>query len=93
MVFKKMFYMFFGCVLGFMAANFIFVPNLMAQLGSKSSAFTVTAMEGTVPASYGKLIAVSGLYLYFQGDDGVIYIVMQHSSSQFDPNVTIIKRS
>lgn len=93
MFFRKMFYVFFGCVMGFMAANFIFVPNSMAQLGLKDSGFAVTEMEGMVPASYGKLIAVSGLYLYFQGDDGTIYIVTQHTSKQFDPNVTVIKRS
>lgn len=93
MVFKKMFYMFFGCVVGFTAAALFFTPDLMAQFTTRSSAFKVTEMEGSVPASYGKLVAVSGLYLYLQAEDGTIYIVRQHTTNQFDPNITVIKRT
>ncbi|MFH1381043.1 MAG: hypothetical protein ABIH57_02600 [Candidatus Omnitrophota bacterium] len=93
MVFKKMLYMFFGCVVGFMIASFLFAPDSMAQFGSGSSSFKVVEMEAPVPASYGKLIAVSGLYLYLQAENGTIYIIKQHSVSQFDPNITVIKRN
>ncbi|MFH1691266.1 MAG: hypothetical protein ABIC68_01650 [Candidatus Omnitrophota bacterium] len=93
MVFKKMLYMFFGCVVGFMLASFLFAPDLMAQFAGRPVSFRVTEMEGAVPASYGKLVAVSGLYLYLQAEDGTIYIVKQHTSNQFDPEITVIKRS
>ncbi len=93
MVLKKMLYMFFGCLVGFVFASFIFASDLLAQFSSRSTTFTATEMEGAIPASYGKLIAVSGLYLYLQSDDGTIYIVKQHTTNQFDPNITVIKRS
>lgn len=93
MVLKKMLYMFFGCVVGFMVASFLFAPDLMAQFGSKGDSFKVVEMEASVPASYGKLVAVSGLYLYLQAENGTIYIIKQHTVDQFDPNITVIKRS
>lgn len=94
MLFRKMLYLFSGCMMGFMAALLFCAPDSMAQFtSSMSSAFKVTEMEGSVPAKYGKLIAVSGLYLYFQADDGTIYIVRQHTSTQFDSTVTVIKRN
>lgn len=94
MVFKKVLYVVFGFVFGFAIANLVSVPELMAQYGSSknSGAFEESAMEPLVPASYGKLVAISGIDMYFQGADGNVYIVKPRSGNTLDTRVTVIKR-
>jgi hypothetical protein len=95
MVFKKVLYVVFGFVLGFAIANIINVPELLAQYGSSKSsgAFEESAMEPSVPASYGKLVAISGIDMYFQGADGNVYIVKPRTGNTLDTRVTVVKRS
>jgi hypothetical protein len=89
MVFKKVLYGVFGLVLGFAAANAVFIPVLRAESGS---AFNEKAMDGRVPAKYGKLVTISGTSFYFQGDDGTVYILKQRTNNEFSSDVTVIKR-
>ena len=95
MVFKKVLYVVFGFVLGFAIANVLSVPELMAQYGSSknSGVFEESVMEPSVPSSYGKLVAISGIDMYFQGADGNVYIVKPRSSGSLDTRVTVIRRS
>ncbi|OIO35632.1 MAG: hypothetical protein AUJ74_05275 [Candidatus Omnitrophica bacterium CG1_02_44_16] len=94
MVFKKVLYVVFGFVVGFAIANIVSVPEIMAQSGfsKNSGVFEESAMEPPVPASYGKLAAISGIDMYFQGENGNVYIVKPRSSSTLDTRVTVIKR-
>lgn len=90
---KRVLYGIFGFVIGFVVANVFFIPELMAQLGGKSSgAFSEDVMEPSVPKSFGKLVGVSGIDLYFQGEDGSVYIVKPRTSGELDTRVTVIKR-
>ena len=95
MVSKKVLYCVFGFVLGFAIANIVSVPELLAQYGfsKNSGAFEELAMEPLVPASYGKLVAISGIDMYFQGDDGNVYIVKPRTGQTLDTRMTVIKRS
>jgi len=94
MVLKKVLYVVFGFVFGFAIANIVSVPELMAQYGfSKSSGgFEESVMEPSVPASYGKLVAISGIDMYFQGTDGNVYIVKPRTGQTLDTHVTVVKR-
>lgn len=94
MVFKKVLYVVFGFVFGFAIANIVSVPELFAQFGSSknSGVFEESAMEPLVPASYGKLVAISGIDMYFQGADGNVYIVKPRTGGTLDTHVTVVKR-
>ena len=92
MILKKMLYVVFGFVIGFMFANAFFIPELLAQYGAKATGFSEEAMQPSVPKEYGKLVAVSGIDLYFQGNDGTVYIVRPHTGNALDSRVTVIKR-
>lgn len=95
MVLKKVLYVVFGFALGFAIANIVNVPELMAQYGSSknSGVFEESAMEPAVPASYGRLVAISGIDMYFQGADGNVYIVKPRTGTTLDTRVTVVKRS
>jgi len=81
-------------VFGFAVANIVNVPELLAQYGSSrsSGAFEEAVMEPAVPSSYGRLVAISGIDMYFQGTDGNVYIVKPRSSGTLDTRVTVVKR-
>lgn len=95
MAFKKVLYVVFGFTLGFIVANAFSIPELMVRCGfaEGSGAFEESAMEPLVPASYGKLVAISGIDMYFQGADGNVYIVKPRTGSTLDTRVTVVKRS
>jgi serine protease inhibitor len=90
---KKMLYGLFGFALGFVAATAFFLPELKAQsaFSGAGSAFQESQMQPSLPAKYGKLIAVSGIDLYFQGNDGTVYIVKPRTGNVLDTQVTMIK--
>ena len=87
----KVFYVVFGVVVGFMTASAFFTPELKAQWGTSS--FKEEAMESSLPAKYGKLVAVSGIIMYFQAEDGSVYIVKPRTNTELDSSVTVIRRS
>jgi len=81
---------------GFIMAGVFFSPESWAQYVSgagAASGYDEVAMTSKVPSSYGNLVAISGIYLYFQGDDGTIYILKQRTQSELDSRVVVIKRS
>jgi hypothetical protein len=91
---KKIMYVLFGFVLGFIATNAFFVPELMAQygLGASGTTFSVTEIRPAVPAGYGNLVAVSDLKFYFQDKDGNIHILSQRTPTEWNTQITVIKR-
>jgi hypothetical protein len=92
-MFKKVLYGLTGLMIGFFLASAFFMPELKAQTwGVGSSTFTETTMKNSIPASYGNLVAIFELGMYFQAQDGTIRIVKPRTGSEFDPNVTVIKR-
>lgn len=93
MVFKKVFYVIFGFILGLLMADVFSFPEVMAQYGGgRSSAFSEDYMTPDIPSSYGRLVAVSGIDLYFQSDDGSITIVKPRTRREVDTNVVVLKR-
>lgn len=86
-----------GVLMGFVGGLVVGVifcsGQLFAQhdLGSSKN-FSEEVMDSRVPPGYGKLVAISGLDFYFQGDDGTVYILKQKTQSALDPHVTVIKR-
>jgi hypothetical protein len=88
---KKILFILFGFVFGFFVASAFFLPELKAQFGS-SGTFEEADMQPLVPAKYGKLVAVSGIDLYFQGADGSVYIVRPHTDKVLGTQVTVIRR-
>ncbi len=89
---KKMLYVSLGFVCGFLANSFL-IPELSAQYGGSSTgSFQETSMQPNVPAEYGKLIAVSGIDLYFQADNGNVYIIKPRTDTTLSSGVTVIKR-
>ena len=92
-MFKKVLYGIAGLAVGFFVANAFFMPELKAQTwGAGSSSFTETTMKSSIPSSYGNLVAIFELGMYFQAQDGTIRIVKPRTNSEFDPNVMVIKR-
>jgi hypothetical protein len=86
-----------GVVIGFAAGLVVGVVFCSGQLfaqfdsgGSKN--FNEAVMDSRVPASYGKLVAISDVNFYFQAENGTVYVLRQKTQSTLDPNVTVIKR-
>lgn len=93
MIQKKVLYIALGFAAGFFAAGIFSVPQVWAQYGrSSSSGYDEDTMKTKVPASYGKLIGIDGVFFYFQGDGGKVYILKQRTQSEFDSKVTVIER-
>jgi len=90
-MFKKMLYVVVGFVFGFIFTSAFFIPELRAQW--ESSSLNEMAMQSLLPAKYGKLVGVSGITMYFQADNGNVYIVKPRTDTELDPAVTVIKRS
>jgi len=81
-----------GClVAGIFSARFLEAESAFTNPGSKDYSFE--SMTPPIPASFGSLVAVSGINLYFQGANGVIYVVKPRSGNTFDSQVTMIPRS
>lgn len=57
-----------------------------------NSKFTETVVKPSVPGRYGRLVAVSGIDMYFSADDGTVYLVRPRTNGQLDTSVTVIKR-
>jgi hypothetical protein len=91
MILKKVLYVLLGFALGFFVASAFFIPELQAQW--ENGAFNEGTMRPSVPAKYGKLVAVSGIIMYFQAENGNVYIVKPRTDTELDPAVTLIKRS
>ncbi|MFH0876817.1 MAG: hypothetical protein V1863_01155 [Candidatus Omnitrophota bacterium] len=93
---KKINFTLFGFVLGFVVANALFIPELLAQYGRWSGAsFTEMEMQPLLPARFGNLVAVtgSGRRMFFQASDGTVYMVTQRTDTEIDKSVYVIKRS
>ena len=90
-MFKKMLYVVAGLVFGFIFSSAFFIPELRAQWGGIS--LNEKMMQPTLPANYGKLVGVSGITMYFQAENGNVYIVNPRTDNELDPTVTVIKRS
>lgn len=90
-MFKKMLYVVVGLAFGFIFTSAFFIPELKAQWGGNS--FSETAMQSLLPAKYGKLVGVSGITMYFQAENGDVYIVKPRTDTELDPAVTVIKRN
>ena len=91
-MFKKMLYVVAGFVFGFIFTSAFFIPELRAQWGSGIT-LNEKIMQPTLPANYGKLVGVSGITMYFQAENGNVYIVNPRTDIELDPAVTVIKRS
>lgn len=91
---KKWFYVLLGFAIGFIVANAFFAPELMAQYGQwvSGGSFKETELKPSIPSSYGNLVSVSNLKFYFQGTDGSIYILEQRTPTEWNSQVTVIKR-
>ncbi len=79
-------------VLGIVGGMVLFSSNIFAQY-TMLTKYNEEAMASKVPSSYGRLIAVSGIYFYFQNEDGTIYILKQRNQSEFESRVVVINRS
>lgn len=88
---KKIVYGLFGFVMGFFVANVFFTGELKAQFDSSSS-FNRDTMTPAVPVAFGKLVTVSDLSMYFEADDGTLYVLRPKTSNSFDTRVTVIRR-
>ena len=94
MVLRKILYGLFGFVVGAVVMNTFMFSESRAQFDTDSPAkFQETIMEPRLPARYGSLVAVYDINLYFQSQDGTIYIVKPLRGNEVDTNVTVIKRS
>jgi hypothetical protein len=90
---KKIIYGMFGFVLGFLVASTFFMAESKAQFdGDADAAFQEDIMTPHLPGKYGQLIAVYDINMYFQAQDGTIYIVKPLRGSQLDTHVSVIKR-
>ena len=87
---KNVFYILIGFLIGLVFAGVFSVVSVRAQL---SSSFDEEEMSPAVPVTYGKLVAVSGLDLYFQANDGTVHIVRPRTNKELESRVTVIPRS
>ena len=88
---KKMLYVVVGLAFGFIFTSAFFIPELRAQWGGIN--LNEKTMQPPLPANYGKLVGVSGITMYFQAENGNVYIVNPRTDNELDPTVTVIKRS
>ncbi len=88
---KRILWVIFGFVSGFMVASGFFVPELRAQW-TQNSGFKETLMSPAVPKSYGTLKAVQDLKMYFEGEGGNIYIIEPQNAGKLSSEVKVIKR-
>ncbi|MFB3919266.1 MAG: hypothetical protein ACE14U_04265 [Candidatus Velamenicoccus archaeovorus] len=89
---KKMLYVVLGFVTGALF-TVVGVGELRAQYGFDSdSNYAESVMKPSLPARYGKLVAVSDMNLYFAAEDGTVTIVRPKTNGQLDTTVTVIKR-
>ncbi|MBI5872882.1 MAG: hypothetical protein HZB36_01905 [Candidatus Omnitrophica bacterium] len=92
-MFKKMLYGMAGLVVGFVVASTFFPLESMAQYGlGGSGGFSEEVMTPEIPAKYGRLVAISGIDMYFQSDDGSVYIVKPRTQSEFNTRVSVVRR-
>jgi len=93
---KRMVYVLSGFVLGALVAGIFSARSLEAQslFGAKQKGekFSYENMTPPVPARFGYLVAVSGIDLYFQGENGTVYIVKPRSGNSLDTQVSVIPR-
>ena len=89
---KKAMLVALGFLVGFLVANMMPLPSVGAQMAFEGSDFEVENIEPDLPASYGRLVAVSGATMYFQSDNGSVYIVKPRNSSLLDTDVRVIER-
>ncbi len=81
-----------GClVAGIFSARLLEAQSIFGDKG-KSDNFSYDRMQPPLPAHFGHLVAVSGINLYFQGQDGAVYIVRPRSGNNLDTQVTVIPR-
>ena len=89
-------YVVVGFVVGCLVAGIFSARLLEAQsmFGDKKKGenFSYDKMQPSLPASFGYLVAVSGINLYFQGQDGTVYIVKPRSGNSLNTRVTVIPR-
>jgi hypothetical protein len=90
---KKLILVLAGFVAGFLAASFVSLPSVGAQTAFGNSGLIQESISPSLPASYGKLAAVSGSTLYFQGDDGRVYLVRPKNMNSLESDVRVIERS
>lgn len=90
---KKIVFIVAGFVAGFLVASLVTLPSARAQMSFERSEFELDTIEPALPASYGKLVAVSGATMYFQGDDGAVYIVKPRTTGTLDTEVRVIERA
>ncbi len=87
-------YIWVGFVVGCLVAGIFSARALEAQsaFGKSSGGFSYDKMQPPLPASFGHLVAVSGINLYFEGENGAVYIVKPRSGNNLDTQVTVIQR-
>jgi len=94
---NKAFYGVTGFVLGCLVAGIFSARILEAQSAfgdkRKGDNFSYEKMQPPVPAYFGYLVAVSGINLYFQGENGTVYVVKPRSGNSLDTQVTVIPRA
>ena len=90
MRFKKSSYMLMGFLMGLVVASVFAVKEVKAQWGDS---FSEDTLKPPVPGSYGTLVAASGQDMYFQKEDGTLYIVRQRTSGRLETRVSVITRS
>ncbi|MGE5279328.1 MAG: hypothetical protein ACM3L6_01105 [Deltaproteobacteria bacterium] len=94
---RRTLYLATGFILGFLAAGIFSARMREAQaaigIDAESTGFSFDRMEPAVPASFGRLVAVNGIDLYYENQDGTVYIVKPRSGNSLDTRVTMIPRS
>ncbi len=92
---RKMGYGIVGFVLGCLACGIFSARALEAQsaFSKGTGGYSFDTMQPPLPASFGQLVAVSGINLYFQGEGGMVYVVKPRSGNALDTQVTVIPRA
>lgn len=79
------------------AAGVLFILSVgetRAQFDQDGGGFQMSRMSPPLPGKFGKLVAVSGIDMYFMNDnDGTVYLVHPKTGTQLDTTVTMVPRS
>lgn len=86
---KKVLYGVMGFAAGLFLAFAFLVPRTFAEYGA---GLNLSSIQPPVPKDYGRLVAVSGIFYYFQAEDGKVYVLKLRTDTQWDNRVSVIER-
>ncbi|MFA5038429.1 MAG: hypothetical protein WC732_01975 [Candidatus Omnitrophota bacterium] len=87
---KKIMYVAMGFLTGVLSVWA--AGELRAQFDDESGGYRESVVRPALPAKYGKLVAVSGIDMYFSDQNGNVYLVRPKNNGQMDTSVTVIRR-